>query len=68
MNESSIGLTFQVLFVKDYNYEQTVFRPLVNQFNDTFTYTNSFRNQYFTANQSDLRERKEKITKLFVGS
>ena len=40
----------------------------MNQFNDTFTYTNSFRNQYFTANQSDLRERKEKITKLFVGS
>ena len=30
-------------------------------------YTNSFWNQYFSVNQSDLRERKERINKLFIG-
>ena len=41
--------------------------PLVNQRNDTIAYTNSFWNQYFSVNQSDLRERKERIHKLFIG-
>ena len=40
---------------------QTVFRPLVIQFDDTFAYENSFRNQYFSVNQSGFRERKERI-------
>ena len=48
-------LTFLELFVKDKNLLQTVFRPLVIQFNDT-----SFRNQYFSVNQSDLREKKKR--------
>ena len=46
---------------------QTGFRPLVNQRNDTIVYTNSFWNQYFSVNQSDLRDRKERIHKLFIG-
>ena len=53
--------------MKDTNYLQAGFRPLVNQFNDTFSHTNSFRNQYFSVHQSDLRERKERINKLFIG-
>ena len=52
MNESSIDLfncnqiphvlTFWVLFMDDQNLLQTVFRPLVNQRNDTIALTNSF--------------------------
>ena len=38
---------------------QTVFRPLVIQFDDTFAYENSFRNQYFSVNQSGFREKRE---------
>ena len=44
------------------------FWPLVNQRNDTIAYTNSFWNQYFFGNQSDLRERKERIHKSAWGS
>ena len=39
------------------------FRPLINQRNDTIACTNSFWNQYFFVNQSDVRERKERIHK-----
>ena len=49
--------------MKDYNQ---VFRPLFNQFNDTFAYSNLFRSQYFSVNQSDLRERKKRIKKLLI--
>ena len=34
--------------------------------NYTIVYTNSFWNQYFSVNQSDLRDRKERIHKLFI--
>ena len=34
---------------------------------DTIAYKNSFWNQYFSVIQSDLRERKERINKLFIG-
>ena len=44
-----------------------LFRPLVNQFNGNFGFTNSFWNQYFSVNQLDLKERKERINKLFIG-
>ena len=35
--------------------------------NDTIANTNTFWNQYFSVNQSDLREWKERINKLFIG-
>ena len=34
---------------------------------DTIAYTNSFWNQYFSVDQSDLRQRKQRIHKLFIG-
>ena len=36
---------------------QTVFKPSTLFNNDTFITTNSFRNQFFAGNQSDMRER-----------
>ena len=39
---------------------KTVFRPLVNQFNDNFGSTNSFWNQYFSVNQRDFWEREKR--------
>ena len=38
------------------------------QISHTFATTNSFRKQFFAGNQSDLRERKVRIDKLFIGS
>ena len=35
--------------------------------NYTIVYTNSFWNQYFSFNQSDLRDRKERIHNIFIG-
>ena len=47
---------------------KTVFRPLVNPFqNDTFATTTLFRKQISTSNQRDLRVRKETINKLSFG-
>ena len=34
---------------------------------DTIAYTNSFCNQYFSVDQSDMRQRKHGIHKLFIG-
>ena len=36
---------------------QTVFKPSTLFNNDTFITTNSFRNQFFAGNQSDMKER-----------
>ena len=33
---------------------------MYRKFYDTFVYTNSFRNQYFSVNESDLRVRKSR--------
>ena len=38
-----------------------------SQFNDTLANTNSFRNLYFSVNQSDLGKIKERINKLLIG-
>ena len=50
---------------------QTVFKPSTLFNNDTFITTNSFRNQFFAGNQSDMkereRERKGRINRLLIG-
>ena len=40
------------------------FRPLVNQHNDAIAYTNLFRNQYFSVNRIDFREKRKLINYL----
>ena len=34
---------------------------------NTIAYTNSFWNQHFSVDQSDLKQRKQRIHKLFIG-
>ena len=77
MNESSIFqfncnqilhvLTFYVLlWTIKFNFRRFLGRLSTNVI-DTIAYTNSFCNQYFSVDQSDLRQRKQRIHKLFIG-